>query len=464
MNRSRSARILRLFVMVLIVAMLSSNQPVRAQATSSLRRSAIVRAVATTRPAIVNIHGHKTVRTGGRFNDAGQRVKGMGTGIVVDPRGYILTNHHVVEGVQRINVTLFDGTATVARVIAHDTITDLAVIKISVNRRLPTIRIGTSRDLMVGEDVIVIGNAFGYENSVTRGIISALHRSVQVNDTQKYYDLIQADASINPGNSGGPLLNIDGEVIGINVAVRVGAQGIGFAIPIDKAMSVATQLLSANRISGVWHGIITDTEKDTPSHGVATLSVQSGSPAQRAGLSAGDIVTRVNGIAVRRSLDVERALIGTRPGQQVSVQVKRSDNVLDLGVELASKTRRVRHASATVSIDEDAWEKLGMRLVELEASEIGKYRNAVRKRAKSDYEFDGGLRVVDIRSGSAAAKQGIRSGDVLVGIHKWKTLSFDNISYILRDSKLAKDEKDVTFYIVRSGETLFGKLPVTWVR
>ena len=463
MNRLRTDRILRLLTMTLIITVVSSSQSVRAQATASLRRSAIVRAVASTRPAIVNIHGHKTVRSSGSYNDPGQRVKGMGTGIVVDPRGYILTNHHVVDGVRRINVTLFDGTATVAHVIAHDRVTDLAVIKVSINRRMPTIRIGTSRDLMVGEDVIVIGNAFGYENSVTRGIISALHRSVQVNDTQKYYDLIQADASINPGNSGGPLLNIDGEVIGINVAVRVGAQGIGFAIPIDKAMSVAAQLLSANRISGVWHGIIPDTEKDTPAHGVAALSIQDGSPAQLAGLSPGDVVTKVNGIAVRRSLDVERALIGTRPGQQVSIQVKRSGKQFDLGVELASMNR-VRQASANVSIDEDAWEKLGMRLVELDASEVRSYRDAVERRNETEYKFDGGLRVVDIRSGSAAAKQGIRSGDVLVGLHKWKTLSFDNISYILRESTLSKGADEVTFYIVRSGETLFGKLPVTWTR
>ena len=125
---------------------------------------------------------------------------------------------------------------------------------------------------------------------------------------------------------------------------------------------------------------------------------------------------------------------------------------------------RVRQASASVSIDEDAWDKLGMRLVELEAAEVRNYRDAVERRNETEYKFDGGLRVVDIRSGSAAARQGIRSGDVLVGLHKWKTLSFDNISYILRESTLSKDAEEVSFYIVRSGETLFGKLPVTWIR
>jgi serine protease Do len=461
MNRPRSAWILRLLLIATFAMSCQSGGNVQAQA-SSLRRSAIVRAVAETRPAIVNIHGHKTISSGSPYNDSSQRVKGMGTGVVVDPRGYILTNHHVVEGVRRINVTLFDGTATVAHVIAHDPVTDLAVIKIKLNRSLPTVRIGTSRDLMTGEDVIAVGNAYGYENSVTRGIISALHRSVQVNDTQKYFDLIQTDASINPGNSGGPLLNIDGEVIGINVAVRVGAQGIGFAIPVDKAMSVAAQLLNANRISGVWHGIISDTELDTPEQGVATLSIQSGSPAAAAGLAPGDVITEVNGQAVSRSLDVERALIGTRPGQTVMVSVNRSGNPVDIDIQLAS-TNRIQQASASVSVGEEAWQSLGMRLVELSGDEVEQYQKVVEKRTTTDYRFDGGLRVVDIRSGSPAAKQGIRSGDVLVGLHKWKTLSFDNISYILRESKIKKDE-EVTFYIVRSGETLFGNLPATWIR
>ncbi len=131
-----------------------------------------------------------------------------------------------MNGVREIKVTLADGQSYVARLVAQDPATDLAVIKIQSSNRLPTIRIGTSQDLMEGEDVIAVGNAFGYENTVTRGIISALHRTVQVDETQQYADLIQTDASINPGNSGGPLLNIDGEMIGVNVATRVGAQGI----------------------------------------------------------------------------------------------------------------------------------------------------------------------------------------------------------------------------------------------
>lgn len=207
---------------------------------------------------MVNIRGEKTVSSLGEQASGvtpGRKVNGMGTGVVIDARGYILTNFHVVDGVREINVTLADGQAHVARLAARDSETDLAVIKIDTDRPLPVIHLGTSSDLMPGESVIAVGNAYGYEHTVTRGIVSALHRAVQVSDAQFYDDLIQTDASINPGNSGGPLLNIDGDMIGVNVAVRAGAQGIGFAIPIDTAIAVAGRLLAESTQTGVWHGI-----------------------------------------------------------------------------------------------------------------------------------------------------------------------------------------------------------------
>ena len=148
----------------------------------------------------------------------------MGTGVVIDSRGYIVTNYHVVDGVKEIQVTLTSEEKFIARLIARDMETDLAVIKIEAPNKLAMMTIGTSSDLMAGESVIAVGNAYGYENTVTRGIVSALHRAVQVSDAQFYDDLIQTDAPINPGNSGGPLLNIDGEMVGINVAVRAGAR------------------------------------------------------------------------------------------------------------------------------------------------------------------------------------------------------------------------------------------------
>ncbi len=199
-------------------------------AASELRETPIVKAIQRARGAVVNIRGEKTVVDHGfaavpapgqtATPDAGRRVNGMGTGVVIDARGYIVTNYHVVDGVREILVTQADGRRQVAKLIARDLETDLAVIKIDARTPLPVIPIGTSSDLMTGETVIAVGNAYGYEHTVTRGIVSALHRAVQVSDAQFYDDLIQTDASINPGNSGGPLLNIDGEMIGINVAVR----------------------------------------------------------------------------------------------------------------------------------------------------------------------------------------------------------------------------------------------------
>ena len=190
------------------------------------------------RGAVVNIHSERTVQVpvgDELFAHAPlqNRVNGMGTGIIIDPRGYIITNQHVVDDVSVIRVHLTDGSSHTARVLVRDHESDLALLKIDVSRPLPTMPLGTSSDVMVGETVIAIGNAYGYEHTVTVGIVSAIKRDVTLNKEVSYKALIQTDASINPGNSGGPLLNINGELIGVNVAIRAGAQGIGFAIPVD---------------------------------------------------------------------------------------------------------------------------------------------------------------------------------------------------------------------------------------
>ncbi len=180
------------------------------------------------------------------------------------------------------------------------------------------ITIGTSADLMPGESVIAIGNAYGYEHTVTQGIVSALHRAVQVSDAQYYDDLIQTDASINPGNSGGPLLNIDGEMIGINVAVRAGAQGIGFAIPVDKAMTVAADLLQLpqHEARPSRHPARQDVRATSRGASPSPRSKQS-SPAAEAGILPGDLITAVGEIEVQRPLDFQRAMLDTAAGQQL---------------------------------------------------------------------------------------------------------------------------------------------------
>src|SRR5262245_28023695 len=292
------ARALCCWLAMPALAWLSGALQVPAAGASEHRNSQIVKAVQANEPAVVSIHGRKSVRAeNASFGtpDGVRQVNGMGTGIVIDSRGYILTNYHVVEGVSNIQVSMADGRPAIARLISNDPKTDLAVIKIDSKEPLPAIRFGTSSDLLKGEPVIAIGNAYGYEHTVTYGIISALHRNVQVSDEQKYNDLIQSSADINPGNSGGPLVNIDGETIGINVAVRVGAQGIGFAIPIDEALEVAARLMSTERLDQTSHGIVGKTICEPTRRQFVVTTVRDNSPAGKAGLKSGDVVTTVAG-------------------------------------------------------------------------------------------------------------------------------------------------------------------------
>jgi S1-C subfamily serine protease len=195
------------------------------------RHTLVVAAIDRVKGAVVNIHSERNVASAGGevypLPGASNRVNGMGTGIVVDPRGYLITNHHVIDEVSVLRVKLADGTQTHATVIARNPEIDLAIIKIETSQALPVMPIGTASDLMLGETVIAIGNAYGYEHSVSLGIVSAVKRDVSLNKEMSYKGLIQTDAAINPGNSGGPLVNINGELVGVNVAIRAGAQCIG---------------------------------------------------------------------------------------------------------------------------------------------------------------------------------------------------------------------------------------------
>ncbi|HEX4149433.1 MAG TPA: trypsin-like peptidase domain-containing protein, partial [Pirellulales bacterium] len=316
--------------------------------------------------------------------------------------------------------------------------TDLAIIKIDADHPFEVIRIGTSSDLMPGETVIAVGNAFGYEHTVTRGIISALHRTVQVSDAQNYEDLIQTDASINPGNSGGPLLNIDGDMIGVNVAVRAGAQGIGFAIPADKVMVIAAELLSVRRIDHTWHGLVS--QASTPSGGAVLESIDEESPAAQIGLQSGDVITSVGEKQVARPLDVERALLGHHAGDSISMHVERKSQPMTMKLVLASAP-----GARPLADNDPVWELLGLRLQPISTKQFQQFRSRYR----------GGLAVIDVRPDSPAAKQGIRGGDVLVGMHVWETVSLENVNYILGRSDFTQLDP-LKFYIIRGSETLYG--------
>jgi len=413
---------------------------------SDLRKTPIVRAVEQARPSVVNIRGEKTV--GGGIQSTGaasgsRRVNGMGTGVVIDSRGYIVTNHHVIEGVRQIQVTLASGSQYYGKLIARDMTTDLAIIKIDTGKSLPVISVGTAKDLMPGEPVVAVGNAYGYEHTVTKGIVSALHRTVQVSDAQNYDDLIQTDASINPGNSGGPLLNIDGEMIGINVAVRAGAQGIGFAIPVDKVLEVAAQLLASQQIKEMWIGVALKSE---PDGGLAVDTVENDSPASLAGLQTGDVISGIDDITVRRALDFQRGLLARRPGDTVTLSIQRDQTPLSVDLTLGNSSERIADTADT------AWEALGLDLETMPRAQFELLKTRYR----------GGLTVKSVRADGPAARQGIQTGDILVGMHVWETVSKENVAYVLNRADFSKFDP-IKFFIVRGNETLYGYMTVAMI-
>jgi serine protease Do len=409
-----------------------------AAVASEARNTPIVQAIASQRDAVVNIHGQKVITSAD--TDEPKRVNGMGTGAIIDSRGYVVTNYHVVEGVERIEVTLASGATTSAKLISHDLRTDLAIIKISPPHQLQVVRIGTSSDLMIGETVLALGNAYGYEHTVTRGIVSALHRSVEVSRTQRYDDLVQTDASINPGNSGGPLLNIDGEMIGVNVAVRAGAQGIGFAIPVDKVLEVVSELLSVERLDHTWHGIVARRDQQG---GAVVTTVHRASPAEQVGVRAGDRIVRIGNSMVASQLDIERALLGRKAGERVNVEVVRAGGAEQIELPLAQLR------SDAVSPEERCWRELGLRLEPMSSVRVRQLQNRYR----------GGLEVIEVRPDGPADEQGIQSGDILVGLHVWETIRPENVTYVL-DRAQQECFGPLKFYVLRGRETLFGHL--TW--
>src|SRR5579871_5785231 len=277
------------------VSLMLLSSTAMAMPPGSPRRTPVVAAVEKVAPAVVAVATEERPQRspfGGFFgvdpDELYERPRGggtsLGSGVIVDPRGFVITNQHVVAGAARIHVQLADGRELPAQLIGADAAFDLAVLKIAARQSLPAVQLGTARDLMPGETVIAIGNPFGLAHTVTTGVVSALHRSVKTPD-RVYEDFIQTDAAINPGNSGGPLLNLDGELIGINTAVHRGGPGIGFAIPIDRARTIVDDLLKFGRVRYGWLGVEAREGRGT----VVVAAVEEGSPARAAGVRAGDV-------------------------------------------------------------------------------------------------------------------------------------------------------------------------------
>jgi serine protease Do len=391
------------------------------------RENAIVRAARNVSPAVVNISTSKLVERGVNpfypwegddffnrfFRDFFEPRKrqyvqnSLGSGVIIDSaHKYILTNHHVIVRASKIMITLANQQEFEARVVGTDPESDLAVLKIETDSDLPAVPMGGSDDLMIGETVIAIGNPFGLSHTVTTGVISALNRSVRT-QSGVYHNFIQIDASINPGNSGGPLLNINGELIGINTAIYSGAEGIGFAIPIDRAKHIVRDLIHYGRVQTAWLGIaVQDLTENLINYfhlptgdGALISEVMAGSPAKEKGLKRGDIITELNKYRIKSSRDFYDQLSQYTADEVIRVRFLRSGK--DHRIEL-------RAASFPPELAlELAYSRLGFKVEELNKRLADRFR----------FRSKDGLVIVEVRAGSQAAQIGLVPGDLVKGVN-----------------------------------------------
>ncbi|HUF91716.1 MAG TPA: DegQ family serine endoprotease [Candidatus Limnocylindria bacterium] len=336
--------------------------------------------------------------------------RASGSGVIVDPNGYILTNNHVVENAREITVRLSDSRKFTATLVGRDPKTDLAVLKIDSPKPLPVAELGDSDRLKVGQWAIAIGNPFGLDRTVTVGIVSATART-RVGVTT-YENFIQTDASINPGNSGGPLLNLDGRVIGVNTAIVAAGQGIGFSIPINEARLVMNQLIKSGRVVRGWLGVaIQDVTDELSSsfgvrerEGVLVADVIKGGPAEKAGVRPGDVVVDLDGTKIREVPDLQRRVANVAPGETVKLTVVRDKQAV----------------SVTVAIGEMPAEDTTVAAVEREPDGLGMQVDVLAPDAaeRLGLPFSQGLIVTDVASGGPADRAGLRRGDVILEVDR----------------------------------------------
>jgi serine protease Do len=389
------------------------------------------------RPAVVNIRTEKTVQGGGKVfrhffgNPFGGRERdpfrdffgpfeegpskefkqrSLGSGFIIDKEGYIVTNNHVVDGADQIKVRLANEKEYDATVVGRDPKTDLALIKIENSAELVTLPVGDSDDQQVGTWVVAIGSPFGLEQTVTAGIVSAKGRII---GSGPYDDFIQTDASINPGNSGGPLINMQGEVIGINTAIVATGQGIGFAIPINMAKDIIAQLKSKGEVTRGWLGVgIQDLTPELAEYynvkgesGVLVTQIFEGDPADKAGIKANDIITAVNGESVTSSRELSRRIAALGVGKKAEIALLREGRKKTVTVETAKR----QDEQALASKETDSDDKLGLSLQTLEPDMA----------ARLGYdESEKGVLVTGVENGSKADKAGIQQGDLIKEINR----------------------------------------------
>jgi serine protease Do len=402
-------------------------------------------------PAVVNIRTVKIIKGGGRvfrhfkkgpfgdddpmrdffdrfFDEDKKRdfkQRSLGSGFIIDKDGYIVTNNHVIENADKIVVILNDEKEFEAQIVGRDKNTDLALIKIESNHNLPVLQFGDSDALKVGQWVVAIGNPFGLEQTVTAGIVSAKGRVI---GSGPYDDFIQTDASINPGNSGGPLLNMKGEVVGINTAIVAGGQGIGFAIPVNLAKNIIAQLKSSGEVTRGWLGVgIQDISEEVAEYygikektGVLVTEVFPGDPADLAGIKPKDIILSVNGKAVDSARHLTGMIADTGVGDKIQIKINRDGKTRTIDVKIA---KREDAKIADRSTQEKEHDQLGIQVSEITPETARRF----------NLKEDKGVIVVGVDPESKAAEAGLQVHDIIREVNHKEITSVSDLNKVINE-------------------------------
>lgn len=381
----------------------------------------------------------------GKEKEYQQKQRSGGSGVIVDKEGYVLTNNHVIEGADKVKVRLNDGREFTATVKGQDSRTDLAVLDIN-SKDLPVATLGDSDQLEVGEWAIAIGSPFGLEHTVTVGVISAKGRSGL--GTGTYEDFIQTDASINPGNSGGPLINIDGDVIGINAMIIQPGTGIGFAIPINMAKQILNDLIKQGKVVRPWLGIsVQDLTPEMMEHfkvhekeGVLVGQVYPDTGAEKAGMVSGDIIKSVDDKPVKNVNELQKEILKKKVGQKVKVDIIRDGKEMTLEVTTFAQPDKLESGKEE---ERETEEKLGARVQELTPPLAARYGITGIKN---------GVVVVGVESGSLADEIGFQEGDVILEINRKKIDSMKDFDKVMKEANV---EKGILFHVHRKGSSFY---------
>lgn len=443
------------------------------------------------KPAVVNINTTAVVRPRGRerrqlpeqpffefpfeefferFREMPERVANLGSGVIVDPKGYIITNYHVVSQgrtrrlADKIQVKLADGRQFPARVIGFDELSDIAIIKIDSNESLPVAKIGDSSRIRTGDWVLAIGSPFGFEQTVTAGIISAIGRTLQEQQTPLFTNYLQTDAAINRGNSGGPLVNLAGEVIGINTLITTDNPfgvntGVGFAVPSQIFINVYNQIITKGKVSRGWLGIIMQSQPLNPvlaryfkvknGKGVVVTALvnEDGSPgengpAARAGIRPDDVIVEFDGKPIESAADLSYVVAATPPGKTVKVKIIRKGQEKVLDVTLAERTLEAQRGEVKVDEEPEQIE---------ERKEIGLTVDDLTERDARNLKLQSarGAVVVDVKPGSLAEEAEMRRGDVIVELNGQPVQSARSFG---EDIRRMRSGDDIVLKVIRPGE------------